>query len=124
MARLFPLLLAAAPALLFAPAALAQTAIGGAAIIVNDVRGENAGKRARIALGDRVFANQGVQTAAESMAKLVFLDDTNMTLGPTAARGSTGSCSILTARLRTSRSPRRKAPFALSPAGRRLKHTG
>jgi hypothetical protein len=82
MARLFPLLLAAAPALLLAPAAFAQSPIGGAAIIVNDVRGENAGKRARIALGDRVFANQGVQTAAESMAKLVFLDDTNMTLGP------------------------------------------
>lgn len=72
----------AAPALLLAAPALAQAPIGGAAVVVNDVRGENAGKRARIAPGDRVFANQGVQTAAESMAKFVFLDDTNMTLGP------------------------------------------
>ncbi|MFN3890980.1 MAG: FecR domain-containing protein [Beijerinckiaceae bacterium] len=84
MARLFPLHLIAcvAPAFLLASNALAQTAIGGAAVVVNDVRGENAGKRARIALGDRVFANQGVQTAPQSMAKFVFLDDTNMTIGP------------------------------------------
>jgi hypothetical protein len=72
----------AAPALLAASAAVAQTPIGGAAVVVKDVRGETAGKRARIALGDRVFANQGVQTAAESMAKFVFIDDTNMTIGP------------------------------------------
>ncbi|MBX9759087.1 MAG: FecR domain-containing protein, partial [Beijerinckiaceae bacterium] len=77
------LLLCAAPALLFAPAALAQPKeVGGAAVVVNDVRGDNQGKRARMAPGDRVFANQGVQTAAQSMAKFVFLDDTNMTLGP------------------------------------------
>ena len=84
MARLFPLhlLVCAAPALMLAPVAIAQTAIGGASVVVNDVRGDNAGKRARITLGDRVFANQGVQTATESMAKFVFLDDTNMTLGP------------------------------------------
>ena len=82
MARLFSLLFAAAPAFLLAPCALAQSPIGGAAVVVNDVRGDNAGKRAKIALGDRVFANQGVQTATQSMAKLVFLDDTNMTIGP------------------------------------------
>jgi hypothetical protein len=84
MARLFPLhlILCAAPAFMLAPAALAQTAIGGASVVVNDVRGDTAGKRARITLGDRVFANQGVQTATQSMAKFVFLDDTNMTLGP------------------------------------------
>ena len=89
MARLFPLhlIICAAPAFMlaqtaFAQTAFAQTAIGGASVVVNDVRGDTAGKRARIALGDRVFANQGVQTATESMAKFVFLDDTNMTLGP------------------------------------------
>lgn len=84
MARLFSLrlLVCAAPAFMLAPAALGQTAIGGASVVVNDVRGDNAGKRARISLGDRVFANQGVQTATDSMAKFVFLDDTNMTLGP------------------------------------------
>lgn len=76
-------LVCAAPAFLLAPVALAQPKeIGGAASVVNDVRGETAGKRARISPGDRVFANQGVQTASESMAKFVFLDDTNMTLGP------------------------------------------
>jgi hypothetical protein len=56
--------------------------IGGAMVVVNDVRGDNQGRKGRIGLGDRVFANQGVQTAAESMAKFVFLDDTNMTIGP------------------------------------------
>ena len=85
MARLISLhfIACAAPALLLVSANVhAQAPIGGAAIVVNDVRGESAGKRARITLGDRVFANQGVQTAARSMTKLVFLDDTNMTIGP------------------------------------------
>lgn len=85
MARLCPLqmLACAAPALLLASAsAHGQAPIGGAAIVVNEVRGETAGKRARIAAGDRVYANQGVQTARKSMAKFVFLDDANMTLGP------------------------------------------
>jgi hypothetical protein len=84
MARRFPLhiIACAAPAFLLTAGASAQTPIGGAAVVVNEVRGETAGKRARIALGDRVFANQGVQTASQSMAKFVFLDDTNMTIGP------------------------------------------
>jgi len=76
------LVVCAAPAFLLGAPAFAQSPIGGAAVVVNDVRGENAGRRARIAPGDRVFANQGVQTAAQSMAKFVFLDDTNMTLDP------------------------------------------
>lgn len=85
MARqcLLQALACAAPAFLLASvSAHAQTPIGGAAVVVNDVRGETARVRARIALGDRVYANQGVRTAAKSMAKFVFLDDTNMTIGP------------------------------------------
>lgn len=77
------LLLCIAPALVCGAGAFAQQKeVGGAAVVVNDVRSDNQGKRARMAPGDRVFANQGVQTAAASMAKFVFLDDTNMTLGP------------------------------------------
>lgn len=80
----YRLLAFAAPAVLIASAGAQAKPkeIGAAAVVVNDVRGETQGQRARIARGDRVFANQGVQTAAASMAKLVFLDDTNMTLGP------------------------------------------
>jgi hypothetical protein len=64
------------------PPAAAAEAIGGAAVVVNDVRGESAGRRARLAVGDAVFRDQVVQTAAASRAKFVFLDDTNMALGP------------------------------------------
>ena len=62
--------------------AFAQEAIGGAVLIENDVRGETGGRRKPIALGDDVFRNQVVQTAAASRAKFLFRDLTNMSLGP------------------------------------------
>jgi len=60
----------------------AQTLIGGATVIQNDVRGDFQGHRSKVAVGDRLFQNQTVQTAADSLAKFVFLDLTNMALGP------------------------------------------
>jgi hypothetical protein len=60
----------------------AQTLIGGATVIQNDVRGDIQGHRSKLAVGDRLFQNQTVQTAADSLAKFVFLDLTNMALGP------------------------------------------
>jgi hypothetical protein len=62
--------------------AFAQTLIGGATVVQNDVRGDFQGHRSKVAVGDRLFQNQTVQTAADSLAKFVFLDLTNMALGP------------------------------------------
>ena len=40
--------------------------------------------RARLTTGDDVFRNELVRTGADSTAKLVFLDSTNLAIGPTA----------------------------------------
>jgi len=69
-------------ACLASSAVFAQTLIGGATVIQNDVRGDIQGHRSKLAVGDRLFQNQTVQTAANSLAKFVFLDLTNMALGP------------------------------------------
>lgn len=73
-----------APALLLlavAPA-FAQTPVGGATFIQNEVLGHTGGAIGRISRGDQVFRDQLVQTARESRAKIVFLDTTNMAIGP------------------------------------------
>lgn len=62
--------------------ASAQTLIGGATVIQNDVRGDILGRRSKMTVGDRIFQDQSVQTANDSLAKFVFLDLTNMSLGP------------------------------------------
>lgn len=62
--------------------AWAQTPIGSAALVQNDVRGHTGGEIFRINRGDRVILDQIVQTASDSRAKLVFLDTTNMSVGP------------------------------------------
>jgi hypothetical protein len=64
--------------------ALAQTPVGGAKDIQNDVRGQTGRKTARIALGDQVFQNELVRTGADSLARIVFLDDTTLSVGPTS----------------------------------------
>ncbi|MDF2115927.1 FecR domain-containing protein [Roseiarcaceae bacterium H3SJ34-1] len=69
-------------ACLASPSVFAQTLIGGATVIQNDVRGDIQGHRSKLAVGDRLFQDQTVQTAANSLAKFVFLDLTNMALGP------------------------------------------
>ena len=69
-------------ACLISSSGFAQTLIGGATIIKNDVRGDVQGHRSKVSVGDRVFQDQTVQTAADSLAKFVFLDLTNMALGP------------------------------------------
>lgn len=67
--------LAAAPA-------FAQTPIGGATMIQNEVLGHTGGAIGKLRRGDNVFKDQLVQTARESRAKFVFLDETNMAVGP------------------------------------------
>jgi hypothetical protein len=54
--------------------ASAQQKIGSAAEVINNVTGEASGVVSPLKLGDPVFLNEIVRTAAASMAKLVFLD--------------------------------------------------
>lgn len=75
----------AASACLFAAApAMAQTAvkIGGAAFVQNDVRGDTGSRIAQVAVGDTVFRDELITTAEASLAKIEFIDRTNVSLGP------------------------------------------
>ncbi len=64
----------------FAPAG-AQERIGRAAVIRNDVS-QIAPRVSKINVGDEIFRNETVRTAADSDAKFVLRDDTNLSLGP------------------------------------------
>jgi hypothetical protein len=58
--------------------AVAATNIGAAAAIKNDVKGSGAA----LAVGSRVFQNEKITTGAESLAQLMFLDETTLSVGP------------------------------------------
>jgi hypothetical protein len=64
----------------FAPA-YAQERIGRAAVIRNDVS-QIAPRVIKISTGDEIFRDETVRTAADSDAKFVLRDDTNLSLGP------------------------------------------
>jgi hypothetical protein len=64
----------------FAPAD-AQERIGRAAVIRNDVS-QIAPRVIKISPGDEIFRDETVRTAADSDAKFVLRDDTNLSLGP------------------------------------------
>ncbi len=67
-------------------AAYAQAArIGTAAAVRNQVTAANAGQERRLAVGNPVFANEGVRTGADSVAQLLFADQTTLSLGPRSA---------------------------------------
>ncbi len=59
----------------------AQERIGRAAVIRNDVS-QISPRIARIGTGDEIFRDETVRTAADSDAKFVLRDDTNLSLGP------------------------------------------
>ena len=63
---------------------LAQQAIGSATSAQNQVTREISGAASPISVGDSVFRNEVVRTGADSLAKLVFLDSTNLSVGPTS----------------------------------------
>ena len=63
-----------------APAS-AQERIGRAAVIRNDVS-QISPRVVRISTGDEIFRDETVRTAADSDAKFVLRDDTNLSLGP------------------------------------------
>jgi hypothetical protein len=77
------LCVAAVGLLSWAGHAVAQDAsIGGARLAENDVRGQTASGTSPIHVGDHVFQNEFVRTAAASTAQLVLRDETNVSLGP------------------------------------------
>ncbi len=65
-------------------AADAQQAIGSTTTAQNQVTRELAGAAGPLTVGDSVFRNEVVRTGADSLAKLVFLDSTNLAVGPTS----------------------------------------
>ena len=72
-------------ALTLGSAALAaQQNIGATETAKNQVSRELAGAAGALNSGDPVFRNEIVKTGQESSAKLVFLDSTNLAVGPTS----------------------------------------
>ncbi len=83
ISRLRRLLFATMLALAAGQAAYAQT-IGSTAETHNVVSRELAGAAAALNPGDSVFRDEIVRTGTESTAKLVFLNSTNLAIGPTS----------------------------------------
>jgi len=71
--------------LLSAGTALSQTNIGSAVQIEHDVSGTFAGQTRALATGDGVVSNEIIKTASASSARLQFLDQTNLTIGPSSS---------------------------------------
>jgi hypothetical protein len=78
---LFPTLLSAA--LCGAPCAQAQTRVGEAVVIQNDVV-RVAASTTPINVGDSMLRDETVRTGADSAARFVMADSTNLSLGPSA----------------------------------------
>lgn len=58
--------------------------IGSTTIAQNQVSRELAGASGALTAGDSVFLSEVVRTGADSLAKFVFLDSTNLSVGPTS----------------------------------------
>lgn len=86
----------------------AQQRIGEAASVQNRVVRVNAGRSVGLSTGGSVFRDETVQTGRAGSAKLVFLDQTNLAIGPRsrvvldrfifAGRGTTQALSVNLAR--------------------------
>src|SRR6266705_1248833 len=64
------------------PRAHAQTRVGEAAVVKNEV--VNVTKTTQINVGDGVLRDETVRTGNDSAARLVMADSTNLSLGPSA----------------------------------------
>jgi hypothetical protein len=64
--------------------ASAAPEIGHANTVEKTVSGTLAGKKGELKQGDAVFENEVIETAAESLAKLQFLDATSLFVGPSS----------------------------------------
>jgi hypothetical protein len=63
-------------------AASAQQRIGAAALVRNEVLQVIGARTSPISLGDDIRRNEVVRTGLDSQAKVVFLDNTNLAIGP------------------------------------------
>ncbi len=70
--------------LVSAPAS-AQTRVGQAAVIKNQVHRVAGSATSQISVGDSVLRDEVVRTGADSAARLVMADSTNLSLGPNAS---------------------------------------
>jgi len=77
-------LIAALCATVSAGAACAQQAIGSTTTAQNQVTRELSGAAGPLSVGDAVYRNEVVRTGTDSLAKLIFLDSTNLAVGPTS----------------------------------------
>ena len=77
-------LLALALALVASPTQsfAAQTGVGSAGKVVNQVSGALQSKVRKIALKDEVYNNEKISTGSESATEIVFKDETTLTIGP------------------------------------------
>ncbi len=82
---LAPAMLAVAALLGGGTSASADESIGGAEIVVNQVKGNlTTGRVVAVLRGDDVYRDEGVRTVADSTAKLVLRDNTVLTVGPSS----------------------------------------
>src|SRR5215213_6166756 len=56
--------------------------VGVASAVKNDVQGIQAGAGRALSPGSSVFERETVRTGAESVAQLLFLDQTSLSVGP------------------------------------------
>ncbi len=68
-----------------ADTASAQQRIGEAAAVQNQVQRVSASGTAGLSVGGPVFRNETIRTGAASAARLVFLDQTNLAVGPSSS---------------------------------------
>src|SRR5690606_5957425 len=67
-----------------ASSAMAQSKVGVAALVENDVSGTLSGRTRALQVGSDVFGGERVQTGDSGNAQLLFLDQTSFTIGPKA----------------------------------------
>jgi hypothetical protein len=69
-------------ALAVCPSALAQSQIGAAAAVRNQVSATQGSQERRLATGNPVLTNDRIRTGADSVAQLLFADQTTLSVGP------------------------------------------
>jgi len=69
-------------ALALCPSALAQSRIGAASAVRNQVTAAQGAQERRLATGNPVLANDRIRTGADSVAQLLFADQTSLSVGP------------------------------------------
>ena len=68
--------------------ALAQTRVGEAAVVKNQVVRVAGSATSQINVGDGLLRDETVRTGLDSAARLVMADSTNLSLGPNASSSS------------------------------------